>query len=100
MRFSQSRGTSATPKETKFRLRLQHFSLRKPYDMDAIWAAVITGSFGLLAVVVTKFAKENRDDHAVVQGILRGMHKTIYRTEDKIDKVNDKLSGHLENHQK
>ena len=68
--------------------------------MDAVWAAVVTGSFGLLAIVVAKLGKENRDDHAVVQGILRGMHKTIYRTEDKIDKVSDKLSGHLENHQK
>ena len=100
MRFSQSRGTYATPKETLYPQRLQPSLLRKPYDMDAIWAAVVTGSFGLLAIVLTKFAKENRDDHAVVQGILRGMHKTIYRTEDKIDKVNDKLSGHLENHQK
>ena len=68
--------------------------------MDAIWAAVITGSFGLLTIFVAKFSKENKADHAVVQGILRGMHKTIYRTEDKIDKVSDKLSGHLENHQK
>jgi hypothetical protein len=68
--------------------------------MDAVWAAVVTGSFGLLAIVVAKLGKENRDDHAVVQGILRGMHKTIYRPEDKIDKVSDKLSGHLENHQK
>lgn len=68
--------------------------------MDAVWAAVVTGSFGLLAIVVAKLGKENKADHAVVQGILRGMHKTIYRTEDKIDKVSDKLSGHLENHKK
>lgn len=68
--------------------------------MDAVWAAGVTGAFSLLAIVVAKFAKENKDDHAVVQGILRGMHKTIYRTEDKIDKVNEKLSGHIENHQK
>ena len=68
--------------------------------MDAVWAAVVTGSFGLLAIVVAKFGKENKADHAVVQGLLRGMHKTIYRTEDKIDKVSDKLSEHLENHQK
>ena len=60
----------------------------------------VTGAFGLLAILVAKVGKENRDDHAVVQGILRGMHKTIYRTEDKIDKVNDKLSEHLENHKK
>jgi len=68
--------------------------------MDAVWAAVVTGGFGLLTVFVARFAKENRADHAVVQGILRGMHKTIYRTEDKIDKVADKLSGHLEQHPK
>ena len=68
--------------------------------MDAVWAAVVTGTFGLLTVLVAKFARDNKKDHAVVQGILRGMHKTIYRTEDKIDKVAEKLSGHLENHQK
>jgi hypothetical protein len=72
--------------------------------MDAGWATVlaaaVAGAFGLLTVVVTKFAKENRDDHATVQGILRGMHKTIYRTEDKIDVVANKLSEHVENHKK
>ena len=68
--------------------------------MDAVWAAVVTGTFGLLTVLVARFARDNRKDHAVVQGLLRGMHKTIYRTEDKIDKVSDKLSEHLENHQK
>ncbi len=68
--------------------------------MDAVWAAGVTGAFGLLAIVVAKLGKENHADHQVVQGILRGMHKTIYRTEDKIDKVNEKLSGHIENHQK
>jgi hypothetical protein len=68
--------------------------------MDAVWAAVVTGSFGLLAIIIAKLGKENRDDHAVVQGILRTMHKSLNRTEDKIDKVGDKLSNHLENHQK
>jgi len=72
--------------------------------MDAGWASVlaaaVAGAFGLLTVFVARFAKENRDDHAVVQGILRGMHKTIYRTEDKIDVVANKLSEHVENHQK
>lgn len=68
--------------------------------MDAVWAAVVTGTFGLLTVLVARFARDNRKDHAVVQGLLRGMHKTIYRTEDKIDKVAEKLSGHLENHKK
>ena len=93
-------GTSGIHKETKSHLPLQPSSLRKPYDMDAVWAAVVTGSFGLLAIIIAKLGKENRDDHAVVQGILRTMHKSLNRTEDKIDKVGDKLSNHLENHQK
>ena len=78
-----------------FRLRLQPFSLRKPYDMDAIWAAVVTGSFGLLAIIIAKLGKENRDDHAVVQGILRGMHKSLNRTEDKVDRIDTALTDHV-----
>ena len=68
--------------------------------MDAVWAAGVTGAFGLLAIVVAKLGKENHADHQVVQGILRTMHKSLNRTEDKIDKVGDKLSNHLENHPK
>jgi hypothetical protein len=72
--------------------------------MDAGWATVlaaaVAGTFGLLTVLVARFAKENKADHAVVQSILRGMHKTIYRTEDKIDVVANKLSEHVENHKK
>ena len=68
--------------------------------MDAVWAAGVTGGFSLLAIIVARLGKENRQDHAVVQGILRNMHKSLNRTEDKIDKVGDKLSDHLENHKK
>lgn len=67
--------------------------------MDAGWAIVIaaavTGAFGLLTVAVTKFAKENKADHAVVQGILRGMHKSINRTEDKVDRIDTALTDHV-----
>lgn len=67
--------------------------------MDAGWATVlaaaVAGAFGLLTVVVTKFAKENRDDHAVVQGILRNMHKSLNRTEDKVDRIDTALTDHV-----
>jgi len=63
--------------------------------MDAVWAAVVTGSFGLLAIVIAKLGKENRDDHAVVQGILRGMHKSLNRTEDKVDRIDTALTDHV-----
>ena len=68
--------------------------------MDAVWAAGVTGGFSLLAIIVAKLGKENHRDHQVVQGILRTMHKSLNRTEDKIDKVGEKLSNHLENHPK
>jgi hypothetical protein len=68
--------------------------------MDAIWAAGVTGGFSLLAIIVAKLGKENHKDHQVVQGILRTMHKSLNRTEDKIDRVGEKLSNHLENHPK
>ena len=68
--------------------------------MDAVWAAGVTGGFSLLAIIVAKLGKENHRDHQVVQGSLRTMHKSLNRTEDKIDKVGEKLSNHLENHPK
>jgi hypothetical protein len=68
--------------------------------MDAVWAAGVTGGFSLLAIIVAKLGKENHRDHQVVQGILRTMHKSLNRTEDKIDRVGEKLSNHLENHPK
>ena len=68
--------------------------------MELVWAAGVTGAFSLLAIVVTRFAKDKKADHHVMQGILRSMHRSINRTENKIDKVSDKLSEHLDNHKK
>jgi hypothetical protein len=72
-------------------------------DVDAtgwagVFAAVVTGAFGLLAVLIQQFKKSNSEDHEVVQGILRVIHKTQQRTEDKLDKVSDRLTTHIENH--
>jgi hypothetical protein len=63
--------------------------------MDAVWAAVVTGSFGLLAIIIAKLGKENHADHQVVQGILRTMHKSLNRTEDKVDRIDSALTDHL-----
>ena len=92
---NQSRGTSATHKETKSRLLLQPSLLRKPYDMDAVWAACVTGGFSLLAIIVAKLGRENHKDHQVVQGILRTMHKSLNRTEDKVDRIDSALTDHV-----
>ena len=63
--------------------------------MDAVWAAGVTGAFGLLAILVAKVGKENRDDHAIAQDILRGMHKSLNRTEDKVDRIDTALTDHV-----
>jgi hypothetical protein len=68
--------------------------------MDAGWsiilAAAVTGSFGLLTVIVSQFRKENRRDHDVVMGMLKYINKGIVRTEIKVEQVDSKLKDHLE----
>jgi hypothetical protein len=68
--------------------------------VDAGWsiilAAAVTGSFGLLTVIVSQFRKENRRDHDVVMGMLKYINKGIVRTEIKVEQVDNKLKDHLE----
>ena len=51
-----------------------------------VLAAAVTGAFSLLTVLVQKFRKENARDHDVVMGMLKYMHKSVIRTEGKLDK--------------
>ena len=75
---------------------------RKPYDMDGGWAlilsAVVTAVGGIIVTLITVFRKENREDHDNVMAVLRIMHKGIGRVETKVDKVDDRLSKHLQFH--
>jgi hypothetical protein len=68
--------------------------------LASIGVACITGAFSLLAILLAKMKRENHADHQVVQGLVRIMHKSVMRTEGKIDRVSDKLSDHLEHHPK
>ena len=63
-----------------------------------ILAAAVTGAFGLLTVVIQRFKAENRKDHDTVMAMLRLMRRAQDRTEIKLDKVDDRLSNHLEFH--
>jgi hypothetical protein len=58
-----------------------------------VLAAAVTGAFSLLTVLVQKFRKENARDHDVVMGMLKYMHKSVIRTEGKLDK-------HIQDHNK
>jgi hypothetical protein len=72
--------------------------------VDAGWslilAAAVTGAFGLLTVILSQFRRENRRDHDVVMGMLKYINKGIARTELKVERVDNKLSEHIENHPK
>jgi hypothetical protein len=70
--------------------------------MDAGWAvflaSVVTASGGVVVTMLTKFRKENSKDHEVVTGILRMVYRSQQRTEDKVDKVAERLNEHILEH--
>jgi len=63
-----------------------------------VLAATVTGAFALLAVLVNKARKENKQDHQYVQGLLTLITKSTRRIENKVDRVDERLSDHLEFH--
>jgi hypothetical protein len=63
-----------------------------------VLAATVTGAFALFSVYVNKFRKENKTDHQVVIGLLHVLRKSQLRVEDKVEKVDERLSNHLEFH--
>ena len=62
-------------------------------DSTAIIVACITALGGLLVAVVTSARRENRRDHGETLSVLRLIHKTVSRVEDRVD-------GHLTWHTK
>ena len=72
--------------------------------MDGGWAlilsAVVTAVGGIIVTVIALFRKENREDHAVVSGMLQHVFNSIGRVEVKVDKVSDRLESHVKEHKK
>jgi hypothetical protein len=72
--------------------------------MDGGWAIVISAlisAFGGIAVVVfAQMKKENKNDHAVVAGMLQHIYRATARVETKVEKVDSKLNTHIEDHPK
>jgi low affinity Fe/Cu permease len=70
--------------------------------MDAGWAMVVAAAVSTVGAVMVallqRFRKENARDHEVVTGMLKIMHRAIQRTETKLDKVDDRLTDHIESH--
>ena len=72
--------------------------------MDGGWAlilsAVVTAVGGIIVTVIALFRKENREDHAVVAGMLQHVFSSVGRVEVKVDKVVEDLEGHIKEHKK
>lgn len=70
--------------------------------MDAGWAvflsAVVAGAFSVLVAVIQKFKRENAKDHDLVVNMLKLVYRKQTTTEDKIDRVSDRLTDHIQNH--
>ena len=70
--------------------------------MDAGWAvflsAVVAGAFSVLVAIIQKFKRENAKDHDLVVNMLKLVYRKQNTTEDKIDRVADRLTDHIQNH--
>ena len=70
--------------------------------MDAGWAvflsAVVAGAFSVLVAIIQKFKKENAEDHDLVVNMLKLVYRKQNTTEDKIDRVSERLTDHIQNH--
>jgi low affinity Fe/Cu permease len=70
--------------------------------MDAGWAMVVAAAVSTVGAVMVallqRFRKENARDHEVVTGMLKILHRAVQRTEIKLDKVDDRLTNHIESH--
>jgi len=70
--------------------------------VDGGWAlilsAVVTAVGGVLVTLIAQFRKENKEDHAVVAGMLQHIYRSVGRVETKVDKVEKKLDNHINDH--
>lgn len=66
--------------------------------MDATWAAIVSGCFGLLMFVVEKGRRENIKDHGYVKEKLEDLKSDIADIDSDISIVEQKIDRHLNDH--
>lgn len=66
--------------------------------MDAIWAAVVTGSFGVLMLLIEKGRRENVRDHGFVKDRLDSLKEDIADIDSDLSVIELKIDGHLSDH--
>lgn len=68
--------------------------------MEVVYSAIIAAVGGVLAALVQKSRKENKSDHNIVAGLLYDVKDDIVNLHKKVDKVDDKVDGHIQSHQR
>ena len=63
-----------------------------------VTAALGTGTFGVLGILVRNFRSENRRDHAEVTKKLSGLSRALDSIKGAGDKTGERREGHLDWH--
>ena len=63
--------------------------------MDATWAAVVTGAFALLMLLIEKSRRENVRDHGYVAQKLDDLKADVKDIDGDIAVIEHKLDAHL-----
>ena len=63
--------------------------------MDATWAAVVTGSFAVLMLLIEKSRRENVRDHGYVRERLDDLKADIKDVDSDIAIIEHKLDNHM-----
>lgn len=66
--------------------------------MDATWAAIVTGAFGLLMLLIEKGRRENVRDHGFVKERLDGIKSDIADIDEDLSVIEAKIDNHLSDH--
>lgn len=66
--------------------------------MESIWAAVIAGAFGILAILVEKGRRENIRDHGYVKERLDDLKEDIADIDNDVAHIEAKLDTHIRDH--
>ena len=66
--------------------------------MDATWAAVVTGSFAILMLLIEKGRRENVRDHGYVAQKLDDLKEDIQDIDEDVAHIEAKLDTHIRDH--
>jgi hypothetical protein len=66
--------------------------------MELVIAAIVTGAFGLLTIMVEKGRRENVKDHGFVKDKLDNLLESIANIDEDVAHIEDKLDTHIHDH--